>query len=189
MLKKEARKIYHKKRTGLSYTDRLRWNDLIIINFQTIDLPFLDYVLSFYPIEEKGEVDTFTLTDYLHFKNPSLHTCYPKTDFTHHTMQAVATGADAAFEGNAQNILEPVSGEIVPAHQLDLVIVPLLICDTSGNRVGFGKGFYDRYLKDCRPDCIKVGVSYFEPIDAIDDTDEFDVPLNFCITPQQAYVF
>lgn len=189
MLKIEARKIYNKKRAELSYTDKLKWDDLILINFQTIDFPFLNYVLSFYPMEEKNEMNTFLLSDYLHFKNPSLQTCYPKTDFTHHTMQAIATGADAIFEGNAQNILEPVSGHIIPANEIDLMIVPLLICDVHGNRVGFGKGFYDRYLKSCRDDCITVGVSYFEPIDAIDDADEFDVPLNFCITPQQAYVF
>lgn len=189
MLKKEARNLYSKKREALSYTDRLKWDDLILINFQTIDLPFLNNVLSFYPMEEKNEVNTFLLTEYLHFKNLSLQICYPKTAFSNHTMQAVASGADAIFEGNAQNILEPVNGEIIPANELDLIIIPLLICDAKGNRVGFGKGFYDRYLKDCRADCIKVGVSYFEPIDSIDDADEFDVPLNFCITPQQAYVF
>jgi 5-formyltetrahydrofolate cyclo-ligase len=189
MLKKQARKLYAEKRSKLSYTDRLKWDDLILINFQTIDFPFLDYVLSFYPMEEKNEMNTFLLTEYLHFKNPALQTCYPKTDFINHTMQAIACGADAIFEGNAYNILEPVHNEIVDAELVDLIIVPLLICDTEGNRVGFGKGFYDRYLKDCREDCIKVGVSYFEPIDRIEDADEFDVPLNFCITPSQAYVF
>ncbi len=189
MLKKQAREIYNKKRADLSYTDRLKWDDLILINFQTIDLPFLDALLSFYPMEDKNEVNTFILTEYLRFRNLSLQICYPKTDFANHTMQAVATGADAIFEGNAYNILEPVSGGVITAEELDLVIVPLLICDKNGNRVGFGKGFYDRFLKDCRDDCIKVGVSYFEPVDSIDDADEFDVPLNFCITPQAVYVF
>lgn len=187
--KKQARKLYNKKREELSYTDRLKWDDLILINFQTLDFPFLEYVLSFYPMEEKNEMNTFLLTGYLHFKNPSLQICYPKTDFANHTMLAIATCADTIFESNDYNILEPVSGELIAANEIDLVILPLLICDEAGNRVGFGKGFYDRYLKDCREDCIKVGVSYFEPVDSIDDTDEFDVPLNFCITPQKAYVF
>jgi len=189
MLKKEARKLYNQKRAELSYTDRMKWDDLILINFQTIDLPFLDYVLSFYPMQEKNEVDTFLLTDYLHFKNLSLQICYPKTDIESRSMKAIACGADAIFEGNAYNILEPVHNEVVDAEAIDLVIVPLLICDEEGNRVGFGKGFYDRYLKDCRPDCIKVGVSYFEPIDTVEDRDEFDVPLDFCITPEKVYVF
>ena len=51
------------------------------------------------------------------------------------------------------------------------------------------KGFFDRYLKGCREDCIKIGFSYFEPLDSIDDANEFDVPLDFCITPQRIYVF
>lgn len=189
MLKKEARKIYSQKRTQLSYTDRMKWDDLILINFQTIDFPFLEFVLSFYPMEEKNEVNTFILTDYLHFKNPSLQICYPKTQFNHRSMEAIACGVDAIFEGNAYNILEPVHDDIVEVEAIDLVIVPLLIFDESGNRVGFGKGFYDRYLKDCREDCIKVGVSYFDAVDRIDDADEFDVPLDFCITPGKAYVF
>lgn len=189
MLKKQLRKLYFSKRAELSYTDRMKGDDFILINFQTIELPFLEYVLSFYPMEEKAEVNTFLLTEYLRFKNPSLLICYPKTNFATHSMQAIATGADAAFEGNEFNILEPVSGDVVEANNIDLVIVPLLICDEEGHRVGFGKGFYDRYLKECRKDCIKIGVSYFEPVDKIDDADEFDVPLDFCITPAKAYVF
>ena len=68
MLKKQARKLYSAKREELSASERMKWDDLILINFQTIDLPFLEYVLSFYPMEEKNEVNTFLLTDYLHFK-------------------------------------------------------------------------------------------------------------------------
>jgi len=69
------------------------------------------------------------------------------------------------------------------------VLVPLLSFDKKGFRVGYGKGFYDRFLMQCKSDCIKIGLSYFDPIDVIDDADEFDVPLDFCITPQKVYVF
>ena len=189
MLKKQARRLYKAKRSELSATERIRWDDLILINFQTIELPFLDYVLSFYPMEEKNEVNTFILTEYLRFKNPSLQICYPKTNFADHSMKAIAAAADAAFEGNEFNIPEPAGGDVIQAEQIELVIVPMLICDNEGHRVGFGKGFYDRYLTECRDDCIKVGVSYFEPIDKIDDAGEFDVPLDFCITPGKVYVF
>jgi 5-formyltetrahydrofolate cyclo-ligase len=65
----------------------------------------------------------------------------------------------------------------------------LLAFDVKGNRVGYGKGYFDKYLKECREDCIKVGLSYYEPLDSIDDANEFDVPLDFCITPQRTYVF
>ena len=134
MLKKQLRKQYSAKRAELSATDRMKWDDLILINFQTIDLPFLDYILSFYPMEEKNEVNTIILTEYLRFKNPSLQVCYPKTNFADHSMQSIACAADAAFEGNEFNILEPVEGDLVEASTIDLVIVPLLVCDEQGHR-------------------------------------------------------
>ena len=78
MLKKEARKIYNKKRLEISYSDQLKWNDLILINFQSIEMPFIDAVFSFYPMEDRNEVNAFIITDYLHFRNPNLQICYPK---------------------------------------------------------------------------------------------------------------
>ena len=189
MTKKEARKIYNQKRQEISYTDRSKWDDLILINFQTIDIPFLSAVFSFYPMEERNEVNAFILTEYLHFRNPNLQICYPKMDIKEPNMEAFACHADTIFEANGLNILEPLETEIINPEEIDLVIVPMLVCDIKGNRVGYGKGYYDRYLSRCNPGCIKVGVSYFEPVEQIDDADEFDVPLDFCITPSKAYVF
>ena len=70
-----------------------------------------------------------------------------------------------------------------------MVFVPLLTFDRDGYRIGYGKGFYDKYLAGCREDCIKAGFSYFEPIDSIEDLHEFDISLDLCITPQNVYVF
>ena len=189
MLKKEARDLFRQKRYTISSTDKLKWDDLLLIQAQTIDFPFLDHILSFYPIEENNEVNTFLITDYLHFKNLSLKICYPRTNLKDYTMEAVLCNADSIFEANAYNIPEPLDTEIVDPTILDLVIIPMLICDKKGNRVGYGKGFYDRYLKQCRENCLKIGLSYFEPIDSVDDANEFDVPLDLCITPQRTYVF
>ncbi len=189
MLKKELRQIFKRKRDNISYTDKLKWDDLILIQFQSIDFPYMDYILSFYPIEGNNETDTFLITDYLHFKNPNLHICYAKTDLRNKTMQAVLCGADTVFEANAYNIPEPVHNEITDPLKIDLIIVPMLAFDVKGNRVGYGKGFYDRYLTGCRKDCLKIGLSYFDPVESIDDTNEFDVPLDICITPQRIYVF
>lgn len=189
MLKKQARKIYDQKRLELTYTDRLKWDDLILINFQTIETPQLHAVFSFYPMEERNEINAFIVTDYLHFRNPSLQICYPKMQIDAPNMEAMACHADTIFEANEINILEPLESTVVDPLDIDLVLVPMLICDGKGNRVGFGKGYYDRYLSRCRPDCLKVGLSYFEPVEQIEDADEFDVPLDFCITPEKVYVF
>ncbi len=70
-----------------------------------------------------------------------------------------------------------------------MALIPLYAFDKNGYRVGYGKGYYDRYLKRCSEDLIAVGLSYFEPVDIINDTNQFDVPLSFCITPHTVYEF
>jgi 5-formyltetrahydrofolate cyclo-ligase len=188
MLKKDARNYFKVKRDTISPIDKQKWDDLILIEFQAIEMPFLNYVFSFYPIEQNNEVNTFMITDFLHFKNPNLQICYPKTR-KDGSMQAIVCSADSIFEANEYNIPEPLDTETADPTVIDLVIVPLLAFDIKGNRVGYGKGYFDKYLKECREDCIKVGLSYYEPLDSIDDANEFDVPLDFCITPQRTYVF
>lgn len=189
MLKKEIRSIYREKRFTVSAQEKLKWDDLLLIRFQSLALPFVDCVLSFYPIEQYNEVDTFLITDYLHFKNPNLTLCYPRTQMEDRSMKAIVCNADSIFEANEYNIPEPLDNHVVAPEAIDLVIIPLLAFDKKGNRVGYGKGFYDRYLKECREDCLKIGFSYFDPVVSIDDAAEFDVPLDFCITPHQIYVF
>jgi len=189
MLKKEARKLFVQKRNEVTDSQKMKWDDLILIQFQTLQLPFLNNVMSFYSIEEKKEVNSFILTDYLLFRNPSMQVAYPRMNVKTSTMDAVVAPADSGFAENEFGITEPIGNEIIPADEIDLVLVPLLAIDKKGHRVGYGKGYYDRFLKDCKQDCIKVGVSYFEPVDNIDDAAEFDVPLDFCITPERIYVF
>src|SRR5438270_879259 len=182
MLKKEARDLFKQKRYTITAGDKMKWDDLLLIQFQALRFPFMNYILSFYPIEENNEVNTFLITDYLHFKNPQLHICYSKTDLNNRTMEAILCHADSIFQANAYNIPEPLDIEIIDPFSLDMIIVPMLTCDLNGNRVGYGKGFYDRYLKRCRKDSLKIGLSYFDPVDSVDDANEFDVPLDFCIT-------
>jgi 5-formyltetrahydrofolate cyclo-ligase len=55
--------------------------------------------------------------------------------------------------------------------------------------VGYGKGFYDRFLSDCRPHCIKIGLSFFEPEIDIVDVLESDIKLDYCVTPESVFTF
>jgi len=189
MLKKDLRKLYKQKREALTTAQKLKWDDLILIQFQTLDIPFVSYVMSFYSIAEKSEVDSFAITDFLHFRNPSLTLAYPRMDVSQHTMEAVVAPPDAAFNSNEFGITEPFGNQLLHPNDIDLILVPMLACDETGHRVGYGKGYYDRFLSECREDCLKIGLSYFEPVSLINDTADYDVPLNFCITPQQVYVF
>lgn len=189
MLKKEARKLFMGKRDELTSSQQMKFDDLILIQFQTIDIPFLNHVFSFYSIPEKKEINSFILTDYLHFRNPALQIAYPRMNVAETSMDAVICTPDTAFQENEFGITEPLGEDIMPPEEVELALIPLLAFDKRGTRVGYGKGYYDRYLKECSTHCIKVGVSYFDPIDLIEDAVEFDVPLDLCITPQQVYVF
>jgi 5-formyltetrahydrofolate cyclo-ligase len=187
--KKEARKLYKEKRRNLSEVERSKMDDLLLIQFQSVDLPFIGSLLSYWPIEENNEPNTHLFTEFLKFRNPEIKVCYPVSDFEKMTLQAVATDIDTPFEKTKLNIHEPGGGALIPANELEMIFVPLLAFDQQGYRIGYGRGFYDRYLAECSNDCIKVGFCYFDALASFDDRDEFDVPLDLCITPQNVYVF
>ena len=174
---------------ALSDQERMKADDLMLIRFQQAEIPFIHSLLTYWPIEENHEPNTHLMTGFLKFRNPELLTAYPVSDFTSMTMTAILTDADTPFSRTALNILEPEHGEVIPAAGLDMVFVPLLAFDRQGFRIGYGKGFYDRYLSQCGDQCIKVGFSYFEALDLPIDPDDFDIPLDLCITPHNLYVF
>ncbi len=174
---------------ALTAPELTKYDDLLLIQFQTLELPFLHSVFSYWPIEENNEPDTHLFTAYLRFRNPELRIAYPVSNFETMNMEARLTDIDTPFEKANLNIFEPTQGEPLLPNEIDMVFVPLLAFDKNGFRVGYGKGFYDKYLKTCRDDCIKVGFSYFEALEEEIDKSDFDVPLDFCITPQTVYVF
>jgi 5-formyltetrahydrofolate cyclo-ligase len=189
MRKAEIREQYKKMRTALTEVEKNRFDDLMLINFQSLDIPFVNSVLSYWPITDNKEVNTHLFTDYLQFINPGAIFLYPKSDFETNTIRPIVVNDDTEFKKNTHHIYEPIADEELTVSEIDLIIVPLIVSDKNGYRVGYGKGFYDKFLAGCRKDCIKIGLSYFEPIEAIEDLNEYDIPLNYCITPQNTYVF
>lgn len=188
MTKKEARKYFRVKRTDLSAVQIEKWEDLLLIRFQQAELPFLNRVHAYLPIDGKKEPDPEPLIRYLEFRNPGIMTIVPKV-IDQETMVHVAVNDHTEYIVNEMGILEPVEGELTDPVDVDLVFVPLLAFDEQGNRVGYGKGYYDRFLAQCRPDVIKVGLSFFPPVSRIEDTDDWDIPLTYCITPERIYEF
>jgi 5-formyltetrahydrofolate cyclo-ligase len=189
MLKTEIRKIYKDKRLQLSSSQKEKLDDLLLIQFQKLPLPYLQVMLSYWPIAAFNEINTHTITDFIEFRNPGIHIAYPVTDFITHKMTAILTDEDTEFSENMYRITEPIATEKISPELIDIVLVPLLAFDPRGYRVGYGKGFYDRFLADCKKDVIKIGLSYFEPIDTITDTDANDIKLDHCITPDKIYDF
>ncbi len=129
------------------------------------------------------------MTDYLAFRIPELQVALPVMDPGAKVFKPVAVHENTELIENEFGIYEPQDGDELSATDIDLVFVPLLAYNMQGARVGYGKGFYDRFLASCRKDVIKIGFSYFPPEGYIEDISDFDVPLNLCITPNKIYEF
>ncbi|MFZ9661276.1 MAG: 5-formyltetrahydrofolate cyclo-ligase, partial [Chitinophagaceae bacterium] len=104
-------------------------------------------------------------------------------------MESVEYNEVSELKKNVYGISEPVDGNLIAIELLDMVLMPLLAFDLDGNRVGFGKGYYDRFLKSCRRDIVKIGLSFLDPLDKISDINSYDIPMDFCITPKMTYAF
>lgn len=186
MTKAALRKIAKTQRKGLSDKQVQDYSRQLLAHFSMLDFSAVRTIHIFLPIAEKKEPDTFLFIEWLALHHPDIKIIVPKADFDTALMtNYVYSGKDALIK-NLYNILEPEKGELHTG-DVDMVIVPMLAFDQSGYRVGYGKGFYDRFLEGLRTQ--KIGLSFFEPVDAIADVNVHDVPLDRCITPSGVYVF
>ena len=96
---------------------------------------------------------------------------------------------DTVFETNSWGISEPVSNEDSGETDFNYVITPLLYCDRKGNRVGYGKGFYDGLFQNISVNTKKIGVNYFDPDEYVDDVWENDIPVDYLVTPTEVLSF
>lgn len=186
MLKKELRLNYTLLRKELS-EEQLDIASLAIAQ-NVIQLPIWqnNYFHLFLQIPEKKEIDTSYLLTVLQGKDKNV--IVPKISGPTKLMHYLLTDS-TIFKKNQWNIPEPVDGIPVPENRIEVVFLPLLAFDLKGNRVGYGKGFYDNFLKECNADIVKVGLSLFEAVSEITDVRIGDVPLDYCITPKKVYTF
>lgn len=187
MDKVQIRKAYAAERKALSAQRLEEYTALITDRFRDIALKGISVALSYSPIEHRKEFDVRGCEQILAAEKITI--AHPRIVAGSDLMEAVVIGRETLFSHNHLAIREPSAGRILTPESVDMVLTPLLAFDVRGYRVGYGKGFYDRWLAQCRPGIIKVGFSFFEPLDAISDINEFDVPLNLCITPMRVYEF
>jgi 5-formyltetrahydrofolate cyclo-ligase len=157
------------------------------IFFSSVDLASVKTIHIFLPIQKKREPDTWLIIDRLKSDYPHIKISIPKMTGDHQLINYYFENRTQVRE-NQWHIPEPEFGVLTPTKAIDLVIVPLLVFDKAGHRLGYGKGFYDRFLSMCRTDCKKVGLSFFEPIESI-AFEKTDVALTCAITPTRSYAF
>ncbi|GAA5093382.1 5-formyltetrahydrofolate cyclo-ligase [Chryseobacterium ginsengisoli] len=186
MLKAELRKKYMQKRKALSIDEAFLLSEKIFENFIQYFKPVSGQkVHIFIPIEKFKEIDTQIFINY--FLSRNIKVFVPKIVDT--ILISVEIFKDTKFEINHWNISEPVSNEDSGVLDFDYVITPLLYCDKKGNRVGYGKGFYDGFFESISEETKKIGVNYFNPDENIDDVWENDIPLDYLVTPTDVLSF
>jgi 5-formyltetrahydrofolate cyclo-ligase len=189
MTKSHLRNIYKEKRKLISSQQKAKWIDLLLINFQKIELPFISYIHTYLAMYDHNEIPTQQIISYLKFRNPGLQVSIPKINTETGRIEHFIYKEEMAMVINKFGVKEPSDGDKIDASLIDVVLTPLLAFDKEGNRVGFGKGYYDKFFSQCRSDVIKIGLSFFEAEEAIEDTGEYDIPLDYCVTPQGIYRF
>lgn len=155
--------------------------------FAHIDLAGAHTLHCYLSIERFNEIDTTQIIHCVWKNYPQIRVVVPRIQTKADEMESVLYTPDSEVKHNSWLIPEPPEGEIVEAAAIDVVIVPLVCADQAGHRVGYGKGYYDRFLKGCRPDCLKIGLTYFPPVDSITDVHEGDVALDAIIDTERIY--
>ena len=187
MTKSELRKKYKKHRKEL--TENQIEDFSLAISNQLLKLPIWEY--SFYhiflSIKELKEVNTDYILNILAGKDKNI--LISKSDFETGTLSHFLLTDSTIIKKNTYNIPEPVDGIEISEDKINVVFVPLFAFDKRGNRVGYGKGFYDRFLANCKPDTLKIGLSFFEAENEITDVFENDIGLDYCVTPNKTYKF
>lgn len=142
----------------------------------------------FLPIKKNKEVDTWPIYHWL-LNSPTRTPVISKTHFKENRLTHYSMIPTDKLTESKYGIPEPEHENTFDIQKLDLVFVPLLVFDELGNRIGYGAGLYDRFLSDCQPGTLKVGLAISEPLAETIETNEFDIPLDLCITHEQVYDF
>ncbi len=186
MLKKELRKNYLQKRELISTQDLEDLSLKIANKLLELAIWYYDYYHIYLSISSKKEIETSYILSILQGKDKNV--IVPKITSDTELTSILLTD-NTKLHVNSWGVPEPVDGIEIEERKIQVVFIPLLAFDLNGNRVGYGKGFYDSFLSKCSKDVLKIGLSLFEAEEEISDVNKLDVPLNYCITPKKIYSF
>ena len=189
ILKKDIiRKEYAKKRQELSSLQFQEASSQLIQNIiELIKKNHPECIHCFLPIQSKDEINTAMIIQYCWENN--IKVVVPVSNFDDGTLKTAEFKPYTKTKLTKHNIPEPIDPVWTNNDAIDLVITPLLAFDLKGYRVGYGKGFYDRFFASLPKETQKVGISLFGPCEAIENINEHDIPLTHCVTPNKIFTF
>ena len=177
---------YRKRREALTEDQITDWS--IEISNHCLKLDIWGYSLYhlFMTAEKNKEVDTSYLLSILQGKDKQ--PIVPKM-IDNQSLEHYLLTDQTPLKLNRLGVPEPLSGIAITPQKIEVVFVPLFVFDKEGHRVGYGKGYYDRFLVQCPNNTVKVGLSFFDPISKIEDLDDNDIALDYAVTPKEVYSF
>ena len=138
---------------------------------------------SFLPIEKNKEIDTWPIIKDLIDHNKKV--VISITDFESETMSHFFYDSKIKFRLNRMKIPEPIGASPANIESIQMMLIPLITADKKGNRIGYGKGYYDRLLEPIKDSVVKVGVSMGSLFDSFPFHEPHDIKLDYCITPHE----
>jgi|TARA_R110000737_G_scaffold353439_1_gene405372 5-formyltetrahydrofolate cyclo-ligase len=187
MTKQELRELFIEKRKGLSPGELGSYSTSIVESALTTFQMENKMASLFLPIERQKEINTYSLWEKI--TGFGSQVAVPVMNKQKGDLKHILFVSHDQLAVNDFGVPEPQTGKVIAAHKIDVVFVPLLCFDERGHRVGYGGGYYDRFLKKCNPQCKFIGLSVFPPVDKIDDIVNSDIKLDAVITPEKVYRF
>ena len=179
------RSHYKKKRFSLTKQEVDDLSQRVFKQLDKLNIWKLKHYHIFISILKYNELDTSSIINKL--KSEQKIIIVPK--ISNNELVHIAINDETEFGLNEYGIKEPNDGNHFVIENLDIIFIPLLAFDIEGHRVGYGKGYYDRFLKLTNNSTLKIGLSFFDPINKILDIDDNDVKLDYCVTPKQVHKF
>lgn len=189
MNKQELRAMFLEKRKTLTPNEHaLRSKKVCDQAIQFIQKTNYKRVHLFLPIEKQREVDTTAIFSFLK-QSHQHHVILPKVNhLTNELVHLELTDKTELIKAKF-GISEPNEGITTAADQIDCVFIPLICFDKKGNRIGYGGGYYDRFLRNTAKETLKIGLAITPPLDFIPYSEMHDVTLDYCINHQAIYRF
>lgn len=131
-----------------------------------------------------NEPQTRPVLEFFWKNYPSIQTYVPR--LVGRQMETVLVDATTEFDLNMRDIPEPIEAPASTVTDFDIIVVPLLAFDPQLNRIGYGGGFYDRFLKDY-PNTPTVGLAYEQDKVEMIQAEDHDVPLAMIATEKALY--
>lgn len=185
MTKDQLRKEYREKRKAFSENQIKDFSQKILGQLKSMPIWDAEYFHVFVSIKGKQEINTSPIINDLFESDKKV--IVPKTNGKE--LLACQINRNTKWEIGNFNVPEPIDYKLIESSLISVVFVPMLICDLDGNRIGYGGGYYDRFLSKLNKDCLKIGLNFFGPIQKIEDVEPTDIPLDYCVTPDEIVSF